>query len=577
MERVANHDGRSSLVGSNNSSRQHPRSSRGSSSSIACAGTEASSRRYGHRGVVTNRSVLSSQEEGRSGPYPSEIQISRRAQHNQQERYFHESSESDRSVGSTMAIRSSYSTSLSTVSSLTQDKNTISYRYDREYRVEDEPYRRHLEPSEFDFRPSDDSRRGARVFKFRAEDLGFDTRFIRGEMPPSSRSYDGEYRSRPSHSRRGYSALEDRHHSMNRGRTRSYNDDERHGYYDDRSYTREDRHGYCDSNVSRASEPPRYRYPSRPISAPLWLVDEILEPTSRHSHRSQLPLPHQSTHSSRSANTGAPAEDMYRTARSAMPEPWDELERSVLGPQLRFESDLPCLQQVSRQLPNQSRPGAHHMAGPPPEYNQYGDFDDNESYPPKWEKLPAPGHHVTDVQAFPGSGFAKMGCSRSSSSSTKGSYLNTKPPAARAATPPPANQSQQVSKETQKAFPKGQYTVCPSSSEAQADTKAVMVEITPGVKERLRRADETREAVANDFFTPVSCRSCSKYLFCTADLKYFACPKCECISSLENDDRFEGRPIERHGLGVGFTVDTLFRMQQELSVEDPSSCDEQSK
>jgi hypothetical protein len=93
----------------------------------------------------------------------------------------------------------------------------------------------------------------------------------------------------------------------------------------------------------------------------------------------------------------------------------------------------------------------------------------------------------------------------------------------------------------------------------------VMVEIFPGVTSRLRGTQETLQAVANDFYTPVSCFACNEDVFCVADVSYVICPGCKVVSPLDADDKvFDGQPIERHGLGLGFTVESLFQMQSDV-------------
>lgn len=100
--------------------------------------------------------------------------------------------------------------------------------------------------------------------------------------------------------------------------------------------------------------------------------------------------------------------------------------------------------------------------------------------------------------------------------------------------------------------------------------ETVHVEIAPGVKEPLRRTEETMAAVSRDFYMPASCFACSADLFCIADVKYIICPACQTISPAEAaatsaDDG--GVMIPRQGVGLGFTFDTLFKMQSSLVQE----------
>ncbi|CAB9510492.1 expressed unknown protein [Seminavis robusta] len=98
-----------------------------------------------------------------------------------------------------------------------------------------------------------------------------------------------------------------------------------------------------------------------------------------------------------------------------------------------------------------------------------------------------------------------------------------------------------------------------------SDDQELMVEIFPGVKAPLRRAHETKDAIRNSFYIPVSCLGCcSLDLYAIADVSYYICPICKSIGAVEDEEFHNGRPIERHGLGLGFTRDTLFETQSEL-------------
>lgn len=114
-----------------------------------------------------------------------------------------------------------------------------------------------------------------------------------------------------------------------------------------------------------------------------------------------------------------------------------------------------------------------------------------------------------------------------------------------------------------------------SSSQAQSEPTVgpdqdVFIEIGDGVKTRLRRSKETMTAIANDFYVPATCIGCTCDLFCIADCQYIFCPTCQSISPLTacETNTFIGRDgqevVERSGVGLGFTYDTLFQMQSDL-------------
>eukprot|EP00797_Seminavis_robusta_P029891 Sro60_g034690.2 (676) ;mRNA; r:71874-74666 len=87
----------------------------------------------------------------------------------------------------------------------------------------------------------------------------------------------------------------------------------------------------------------------------------------------------------------------------------------------------------------------------------------------------------------------------------------------------------------------------------------ILIEVFPGVSEKLRRAKETEEAVAADFYTPATCFSCNLDLFCISDVKYFICPECRCVSPL---DETSNGIRDRQGVGIAFGYKTLSRMQE---------------
>jgi len=86
------------------------------------------------------------------------------------------------------------------------------------------------------------------------------------------------------------------------------------------------------------------------------------------------------------------------------------------------------------------------------------------------------------------------------------------------------------------------------------------VEISPGVKVRLRGSRETKACIARDFYVPTMCSSCQlDPLFCIMDANYVVCPVCRVVQPLEG-----GADTEYHGgVGLGFDFDTLLLWQTE--------------
>ena len=98
---------------------------------------------------------------------------------------------------------------------------------------------------------------------------------------------------------------------------------------------------------------------------------------------------------------------------------------------------------------------------------------------------------------------------------------------------------------------------------APATPEPTLVEISPGVSEPLRPASETVTAVKHDFYVLVTCFGCSQDNFCIADAKYVICPDCRVVSPVEKG-ALEGRQLQQHGLGLGFTCESLFQIQSEI-------------
>ena len=88
-----------------------------------------------------------------------------------------------------------------------------------------------------------------------------------------------------------------------------------------------------------------------------------------------------------------------------------------------------------------------------------------------------------------------------------------------------------------------------------------MVEISPGVKVKLRGAKETRECVRRDFFLPTVCFSCEMQMFVIQDASFVLCPQCRVVNPLETEDSVFGEG----GLGLGFTMEDLASIQADFA------------
>ena len=97
--------------------------------------------------------------------------------------------------------------------------------------------------------------------------------------------------------------------------------------------------------------------------------------------------------------------------------------------------------------------------------------------------------------------------------------------------------------------------------------KVSTVEISPGVRVRLRGAAETRECILQDYYVPTMCYSCDLQMFCIRDASYVLCPTCRVVNPLD----LEAAPKEHTyledggGLGRGFTAETLQGVKAEAA------------
>lgn len=87
------------------------------------------------------------------------------------------------------------------------------------------------------------------------------------------------------------------------------------------------------------------------------------------------------------------------------------------------------------------------------------------------------------------------------------------------------------------------------------------MEIAPGVLVRLRGADETWNAVCQDFFLPSECRCCSQTIFCIQDADFILCPECKVVSPVDGK-AYNGSD---GGVGLGFSAKDLAQWQDEIA------------
>jgi hypothetical protein len=85
------------------------------------------------------------------------------------------------------------------------------------------------------------------------------------------------------------------------------------------------------------------------------------------------------------------------------------------------------------------------------------------------------------------------------------------------------------------------------------------IEISPGVHVRLRGADETWKAIANDYYMPTECICCESTIFCIQNADYVLCPDCRVVSRMNDpSSHIMG------GAGLGFKYEDLARWQKDI-------------
>jgi len=81
------------------------------------------------------------------------------------------------------------------------------------------------------------------------------------------------------------------------------------------------------------------------------------------------------------------------------------------------------------------------------------------------------------------------------------------------------------------------------------------IEVAPGQHLRLRGADETTQAIQDDFYIPCECSCCTKTILCIQDADYVLCPDCRVVSPIR-EQLDSGK--SNGGVGLGFKVESLF-------------------
>jgi hypothetical protein len=99
----------------------------------------------------------------------------------------------------------------------------------------------------------------------------------------------------------------------------------------------------------------------------------------------------------------------------------------------------------------------------------------------------------------------------------------------------------------------------PEVSKMPPQSSQPTIEISPGVHVRLRGADETWRAIANDFYMPAECICCESTIFCIQNADYVLCPDCRVVSRMDGLSS-----LGIGGVGLGFKYEDLARWQDQI-------------
>lgn len=94
------------------------------------------------------------------------------------------------------------------------------------------------------------------------------------------------------------------------------------------------------------------------------------------------------------------------------------------------------------------------------------------------------------------------------------------------------------------------------------------IQLVPGVNLVLRGAEETMQAIGNDFYVATHCFDCQAMLFCIRNAGFLVCPHCRVVSPVEsNENTNEHFALSKNNgnicgsVGLGFTLDELCEYQ----------------
>ena len=116
-----------------------------------------------------------------------------------------------------------------------------------------------------------------------------------------------------------------------------------------------------------------------------------------------------------------------------------------------------------------------------------------------------------------------------------------------------------------------------SLPQQEVKRRETMIEIAPGLRVRLRGAEETMNAIASDRLATEFCTCCQELLHCVRDADYVLCPNCKVVSPLM-ENSYSGQQQHRQegggggqnvvgSVGLGMKHDDLCAYRAEIGLD----------
>ena len=104
----------------------------------------------------------------------------------------------------------------------------------------------------------------------------------------------------------------------------------------------------------------------------------------------------------------------------------------------------------------------------------------------------------------------------------------------------------------------------PVSSEEEELEAQISIEISPGSFANLRGVREILDCVENDRYETTTCFACALQLCCIDSVEYVICPTCKVVGPFVRGATAGESEVPRVGVGLGFTVEQLQGLQNDI-------------